>query len=219
MFNGDDWLNAPLMDVTQGLFEVVNEARGVLAGCTHEVIERFASALERIALRCDSLEGSAQIERHKRRHPALTKLTAAQREAINVLRLTAKGKKDEAIRCYARLKDLRTRPYVEKARDYGIHQSKTASGPRGKIGEGEETISGIVRRLASSPKHRDLLAKQLWNIFISELDGLGLNPTEAGNGEGLLVTFDHDSDRKQYKLSTFKKTVSNSRVKHKKKIP
>lgn len=57
-------------------------------------------------------------------------------------------------------------------------QSERARKPRGKLGEGDQTLNQIIQAIATSPENRDLPPSELIEILIGNLTALGLEPVK-----------------------------------------
>jgi hypothetical protein len=96
-----------------------------------------------------------------------------------------------------------------------IEQSKKAKLLRGKVGDGGETNSQIIGRLALAREYRELGAKELLMHYISELDRLGLDPKETPAGDDwkkLVIEYSFKEGRKKITGGQFAGVVSDYRT-------
>ena len=94
-------------------------------------------------------------------------------------------------------------------------QSARARKPRGKVGEGGETLSQIIGRLAQSGDQEES-AKALWLKLYGELDGQQLNPVEKQHPSDLnksAYEYDGANGRKRITFGRFQSVVSSFRKK------
>ena len=104
------------------------------------------------------------------------------------------------------------------ALNYRKSQSDKAKKSR-KAKKGGGTINDIVKGIATSKEHEELSAVELWNHFLSELDGRKLHPKEDFNIEKereSTVEYDFNGGRKSMKLGNFSNIVSQARKSKKK---
>jgi hypothetical protein len=106
---------------------------------------------------------------------------------------------------------------MKKGSDYGTHQSRNASKPRGKIetDDGETiTIDAIIIRLATKTEFEDWHAFELWEKFLSELVGLCLDPdenTDSSDKRKWSISYDSNNKRKSITFGQFSNVVSKAR--------
>lgn len=109
---------------------------------------------------------------------------------------------------------------VVLAADYRRKQSEKARKPRGTISESGETISDVIRDLATRTDSLGdyLPAKTLWFEFIGELDRRGLDPVERLHPtdlKKLTIEYLTLTGRKQITYGRFEAALSHSRGKKK----
>jgi len=114
----------------------------------------------------------------------------------------------------ALLTDPKHANLVKKGTNYSKHQSKNASKPRGKVSEDGKTLNEVICMLATSSKHTEESAKELWSHLFSELESLGLNPEEkevANELKDLCYWYAFKDKRKKITFGQFSNVVSKSR--------
>ncbi len=82
-----------------------------------------------------------------------------------------------------------------------VAQAATAAKPRGKLADGSR-MSEVIGRLANSPEHRELTAKELWPHFLSALEERGLDPNELHPADPRQTCVQYDSNSKLNKTAS-----------------
>lgn len=176
----ENWMTEPLMCAFD---ERVSDARSALHGWSDAEVrsaERYSRRLAKIAR---TRRGAQKLEA---RPHLFSRITEAQRLAVNILRLVATGIDDEADRAlvaeeHARLCAIQSAqaakraaedtaaPDVEIAKRHRASQAKKASKTRGKRDDGR-TMRDLIAGLARRHRHPRLEAHDLWPHLRGEIE-------------------------------------------------
>ena len=129
----------------------------------------------------------------------------ATSEAIRIERI--RNQKPFEVEWESAAEDVASLPYINA-------QRRRARRPRGKVTDDGETLNQVIEALVSKPEYRFLSTPELWPHFSSELDRLGLDPTETvhpSNQRKSAYAYDFNDKRKRITYGRFANLVSKYR--------
>lgn len=157
------------------------------------------------------------------RHPLAFQLSRAGHQALRLIEQgdmkAASSAIQQAELLYAKLwaavLHVLGSEVAEKWQGHTRAQSDRAKKPRGLRADSGEPVYEIIGRLAMDNDYEEESAKRVWDIFLGELDQLGLSPhevVERGPLGNTYVEYSVVGKDSEMKFSTFSKVFSEYRT-------